>query len=92
MHLSHAGRQQRPPRPYLKNKLLLVSEIKRQAPSWKQRGWDGGGWERSAERSLTAHSDTLAASKVTASFLCLLLEAEPGVLPVDGAFCLGGVC
>lgn len=37
------------------------------------------------------HWDTLAASKVTASFLGLLLEAEPGVLP-DGAFCLGGVC
>lgn len=37
------------------------------------------------------HWDTLAASKVTASFLCLLLEAELGVLP-DGAFCLGGVC
>lgn len=38
------------------------------------------------------HSDTLAASKLTASFLCLLLEAEPGVFPLEGAFCLGGVC
>lgn len=38
------------------------------------------------------HSDTLAASKLTANFLCFLLEAEPGVWPVAGAFCRGGVC
>lgn len=38
------------------------------------------------------HSETLAASKLTASFLCFLLEAEPGVWPVAGTFCRGGVC
>lgn len=38
------------------------------------------------------HSDTLAASKLTASFLCFLLEAEPGVWPVAGMLCRGGVC
>lgn len=37
------------------------------------------------------YSETLAASKLTASFLCFLLEAEPGVWPVAGMFWRGGV-